>query len=345
MKAMRLHAITDIGENSSPLSSDEVPRPEPGRKEVLIRVEACGVCHTELDEIEGRTAPPSLPVIPGHEVAGTVEELGDGVETLSPGDRVGVGWFYSSCGRCSYCLSGNGNLCSRFRATGRDHDGGYAQYMTVPENSAFVLPEYLSSEGAAPLLCAGAIGYRSLRLSGIGNGDNLGLTGFGGSAHLVLKMVKARFPESDVFVFARSESERDFALSLGAVWAGDTAEPSPAPLQAVIDTTPAWKPVVEAMTDLAPGGRLVINAIRKENADREHLLKIDYSRHLWMEKEIKSVANVSRRDIFEFLQLAEKIRILPEVQTFALEEANEALVQLRRGNVRGAKVLRIGSRS
>ncbi len=339
MKAMVLSELCDIRENPNPLSLEHPAVPEPGSNEVLLEVLACGVCHTELDEIEGRTAPPSLPVIPGHEVVGRIVKTGDNVKTRQIGERVGVGWFYSSCGVCRYCLAGNENLCSEFKATGRDADGGYAEFITVPEGSVFTIPGYLSDTSAAPLLCAGAIGFRSLRLSGIKNGDSLGLTGFGGSAHLVLKMVRYRYPDTEVFVFARNPREQEFAMELGAAWAGDTASESPVRLRSIIDTTPVWKPVVEALPNLAPEGRLVINAIRKENNDRDYLLRIDYSTHLWMEKEIKSVANVSRRDISGFLELADEMRIQPEIEEYPLEDANLALFELRSGNVRGAKVL------
>jgi len=338
---MILNSLCDIRENPEPLTLEQLPVPEPGPGEVLLKVLACGVCHTELDEIEGRTAPPVLPVIPGHEVVGRIVKAGADVESGRIGERAGVGWFYSSCGHCRYCSDKNENLCSEFKATGRDADGGYAEYITVPASSAFPVPDYLGDTQAAPLLCAGAIGYRSLRLTGIKNGDSLGLTGFGGSAHLVLKMVKFRYPDTEVFVFARNPSEREFATELGAVWTGDTAEESPVRLNSIVDTTPVWKPVVEAMRNLAPGGRLVINAIRKESADLDYLLRISYPEHLWMEKEIKSVANVSRRDITEFLQLAGEMRIQPEIEEYPLENANQALTELRRGNVRGAKVLHI----
>ena len=341
MKAMVLSKICDIRKNPDPLSLEELPVPEPGLDDVLLEVLACGVCHTELDEIEGRTAPPFFPVIPGHEVVGRIVKTGNDVESGRVGERVGVGWFYSSCGGCRYCLEGNENLCSEFKATGRDANGGYAEYMTVPEGSAFPVPEYLSDSHAAPLLCAGAIGYRSLRLSGIENGDSLGLTGFGGSAHLVLKMVKFKYPDTGIFVFARNPGEREFAMELGARWAGDTDEESPVRLRSIIDTTPVWKPVVEAMKNLAPEGRLVINAIRKEDIDKEYLLRINYPAHLWMEKEIKSVANVSRGDIAEFLELAGEMQIQPQIEEYPLEDANIALSELRSGNVKGAKVLQI----
>jgi propanol-preferring alcohol dehydrogenase len=226
-------------------------------------------------------------------------------------------------------------------ATGRDAHGGYAQFMTVPENFAYPIPDIFSDTEAAPLLCAGAIGYRSLRLTDLKNGQNLGLTGFGASAHLVLKMVRHKHPNAKVYVFARSTKEQDFARELGAVWAGNTDDEPPEKLHAIIDTTPAWKPIVEALRNLVSGGRLVINAIRKEETDKETLLKLHYPTHLWLEKEIKSVANVARQDIIEFLKLAAEIPIKPEVQEFSLEEANKALVELKEAKIRGAKVLRM----
>ena len=339
---MVLESLCDVTRNPTPLKMVELPEPVPGEGEVLIRILACGVCHTELDEIEGRTPPPGLPVVLGHQVVGTVESHGPGAAKHGEGDRVGVGWIYSACGKCKFCLSDRENLCSEFRATGRDADGGYAEYMTVPENFAYAIPGAFSDAEAAPLLCAGAIGYRSLRLSGIGSGSKLGLTGFGASAHLVLKMVAHRFPETEVYVFARSDEERGFAKELGAIWAGDTEDESPRKLDAIIDTTPVWKPVVEAMKNLEPGGRLVINAIRKEDIDKDYLLKCDYTKHIWMEKEIKSVANVARRDVSEFLAIAAEIPIEPEIEEFPLEGANEALVELKQRKIRGAKVLRIG---
>jgi propanol-preferring alcohol dehydrogenase len=344
MKAMALNQLVSLQQDRTPLKLVELPDPVPGENEILVKVSACGVCHTELDEIEGRTPPPHLPVILGHQVVGRVAQTGSQASVYHIGDRVGIGWIYSSCGKCKYCRSGEENLCSEFRATGRDADGGYAEYMTVPEDFAFPIPDVFSDVEAAPLLCAGAIGYRSLRLCNLEDGQNLGLTGFGASGHLVLKMAGHRYPNSKVFVFARSPKEQAFSMELGAVWAGDTAEESPEKLACIIDTTPVWKPVVEALKNLEPGGRLVINAIRKEEVDQAYLLKLDYPTHLWMEKEIKSVANVARRDIGEFLELAAEIPIKPEVQEFRLEEANQALVELKTRKIRGAKVLTIGAR-
>jgi alcohol dehydrogenase, propanol-preferring len=342
MKAMVMNRVVDLREDNAPLELAEVPIPSPSGNEIMIKVSACGVCHTELDEIEGRTPPPNLPMILGHQVVGRIEKTGRRKGNFNLGDRVGVGWIYSACGKCKFCLQGNDNLCREFRATGRDANGGYAEYMVVPESFAHSVPDVFSDSEAAPLLCAGAIGYRSLRLTGLKDGQTLGLTGFGASAHLVLMMVKQKFPKSSVFVFARSEREREFAKDLGAVWAGDTSEGSPQKLDCIIDTTPAWKPVVEALKNLEPGGRLVINAIRKEEGDKKYLLKLDYPVHLWLEKEIKSVANVSVTDISEFLKLAAEIPIKAEVEEFSLEDANKALTELKAGKIRGAKVLRIG---
>lgn len=341
MRAMILEKLSEVTEGSHPLRLVERPDPRPGPGQVLIRVEVCGVCHTELDEIEGRTPPPVLPVIPGHQAVGTIVQTGPGVSLLQEDQRVGVGWIGAACGRCPACLVGDDNLCPDFQATGRDIDGGYAELMVVDERHAHPLPAGLEATQAAPLLCAGAIGYRSLRLANLRDGQRLGLTGFGGSGHLVLQLARHLYPAGEVHVFARDAAARRFALELGATWAGDTRDQPPALLDAIIDTTPAWLPVVEALRRLAPAGRLVINAIRKEDGDRRHLAQIDYATHLWHEKEIKTVANVARRDIAEFLQLAVDADMRPETELFALTEANRALVELRTRPVRGAKVLRI----
>ena len=319
----------------------DLPEPVPKEGEILVQVSACGVCHTELDEIEGRTPPPVFPIILGHQAVGRVAGAGRKTTKFQTGERVGVGWIFSTCGRCSACLAGDENVCEEFRATGRDANGGYARFMTVPENFAYPIPDIFSDAEAAPLLCAGAIGYRSLRLTNLKDGQNLGLTGFGASAHLVLKMTRHKYPHTSVYVFARSQKEQAFARELGAVWAGNTEDEPPEKLHSIIDTTPAWRPIVEALKNLVCGGRLVINAIRKEDTDKDCLLKLNYPTHLWLEKEIKTVANVARRDISEFLQLAAEIPIKPEVQEFSLEEANKALVELREAKIRGAKVLRM----
>jgi propanol-preferring alcohol dehydrogenase len=333
MKAMIMRQVVSLAEQRAPLVMVDVPVPEPAAGEVRLRVVACGVCHTELDEIEGRTVPPRLPIILGHEVIGRVDRLGDGVKRFAVGDRLGVGWIHSSSGGAEE------NISTEFKATGRDVNGGYAEYMTVPQVYAYPIPEVFTDAEAAPLLCAGGVGYRSLKLTQLEDGQPLGLTGFGGSAHLVLQLSQHLFPSSEVYVFARDQRQRDFALGLGAVWAGATEDRSPRQLQAIIDTTPAWTPIVEALANLRPGGRLVVNAIRKEDGDKQSLLELNYHDHLWMEKEIKSVANVTHQDIAEFLPLAAGIPIKPEVQTYPLAAANEALVDLKQGGFVGAKVL------
>jgi propanol-preferring alcohol dehydrogenase len=341
MKAMVLNRICKLEENRNPLELMDLPVPSPRGNEILLKISACGVCHTELDEIEGRTPPPKFPVILGHQIVGRVEKVNRKGSKFKIGDRAGIGWIYSACGKCKFCLEGEENLCDRFMATGRDAQGGYAQFVTVSEDFAYEIPGIFSDLEAAPLLCAGAIGYRSLRLTNIRDGENLGLVGFGASAHLVLQLARHKYPRSRVFVHARTERERNFARELGAFWAGDIVEESPEKLNCAIDTTPAWRPVVEALKNLDRGGRLVINAIRKEEVDKEFLLKLDYARHLWLEKEIKSVANVARSDVGEFLKLAAEIPIRPEVQEFRLEEANRALMELKERKTRGAKVLGI----
>jgi len=346
MKAMMLNKISTVSERKLPLVLADLPIPSPGEGEILIKVSVCGVCHTELDEIEGRTPPAAFPIVPGHQVVGRVYAAGAGVGVgagrFEIGARAGVGWIYSSCRSCSFCESGYENLCSGFVATGRDVNGGYAEYMVVPEDYAYPIPDVFTDAEAAPLLCAGSIGYRSLRLAKLQDGMSLGLTGFGASAHLVLQMAKHKYPASSIYVFARSDREKAFALQLGACWAGDTREASPERLDAIIDTTPAWTPVLEGMKNLKPGGRMVINAIRKEDFDKGALLTLDYSTHLWMEKEIKSVANLTRPDVSEFLSLAAEIPVRPEVEEYSLEDANRALLELKEGRIRGAKVLKIG---
>jgi propanol-preferring alcohol dehydrogenase len=339
MKAMVLNNIVNIKENKRPLNLVSIQIPSPKDNEILVKISTCGVCHTEIDEIEGRTLPPSFPIIPGHQVVGYVEEKGENATKYNIGNRVGIAWIFSACGKCQYCLPGNENLCPDFKATGRDANGGYAEYMTIQENFAYIIPDTFTDLDAAPLLCAGAIGYRSLRLANVKDGQFIGLTGFGASAHLVLKLVKYKYPNTQIYVFARNEKEREFSKELGSVWAGDTIEESPQKLDSIIDTTPVWKPIIEALKNLKPGGRLIINAIRKEEVDKDCLLELDYPTHLWEEKEIKSVANVSRLDVSEFLNIAAEMQMKPEVEEFCLEEANRALVELKISKIRGAKVL------
>jgi propanol-preferring alcohol dehydrogenase len=342
MKAMVLDGLCDLTTNRRPLRLADLSVPVPSERDILVRVSACGVCHTELDEIEGRTPPAFFPIVLGHQIVGTVEETGGKAARFRAGDRVGVAWINSACGVCRFCREGRENLCDRFTATGRDVHGGYAEYAVVPDAFAYPVPEGYSDVEAAPLLCAGAIGYRSMRLAGVKDGDAVGLYGFGASGHLVLQMVRFLYPRSRVYVFSRTVQERSFAMELGALWAGDFGDTPPEKLSSAIDTTPAWGPVVEALKSLDSGGRLVINAIRKEGGDQDSLLRLDYSRDLWMEKELKSVANLTRQDVEEFLALAVRMGLRPEVQEYGLEEANEALMELKERKIRGAKVLRIG---
>ena len=341
MKAMVLSGISDFQRNSQPLELIDMPLPVPGEKEILVKVTRCGVCHTELDEIEGRTPPPHFPIVLGHQIIGRVQSMGSKAERFDPGDRVGIAWIHSACGKCKFCLEGRENLCVEFTATGRDSNGGYAEYTVVSEDFAYRIPVIFSDSEAAPLLCAGAIGYRSLKLTGLRDGENMGLTGFGASGHLVLKILRYKYPNSRVFVFSRTKAEREFAQELGTFWTGDTEDEPPEKMAAIIDTTPAWKPVVKALSRLDKGGRLVINAIRKEERDKKSLLEIDYPSDLWMEKEIKSVANITRKDVEEFLALAAEIPIRPDIQEYPLDEANRALLELKERKIRGAKVLRI----
>lgn len=339
MRAMVLRHIGPLAERPRPLALEDMPVPEPGADAVRVRVRACGVCHTELDEIEGRTPPSALPRVLGHQIVGVIDAVGSNARGVDIGQRVGVGWIYGACGVCALCASGHENLCARFEATGRDVDGGYAEFMVVPAAFTCPIPDVLTDGEAAPLLCAGAIGYRSLALTELRDGEPLGLTGFGASGHLVLAMAKRLFPATRVYVFARSDTERAFAMELGAAWAGDTDARPPEALAAIIDTTPAWRPVVRALECLAPAGRLVVNAIRKEDADKGALLDLDYATHLWREKTIRSVANVTRADVRRCLELAAATGLRPTYATYPLEAANEALADLKRGSSRGAKVL------
>lgn len=348
---MLLESLGEVDPLHPPLKLAQHPEPTLSPGEVLLKIARCGVCHTELDEIEGRMLPPKLPVILGHQVVGVIEKIAEPrsrrslTPTLTPtveiGQRVGVGWIASACGTCDFCKSGRENLCPQFKATGRDIDGGYAEYMKVRADFAHPIPDSLSDSETAPLLCAGAIGYRSLRLTNLADGHTLGLMGFGGSNHLVLKLAKHKFPNAHILVFSRNPEEREFALSLGAAWTGGIDQNPPRELDAVIDTTPVWGPDMAALKYLKPGGRLVINAIRKEETDRDVLLKMDYPSQLWMEKEIKSVANVTREDVREFLKIAGEAGIKPEFQEYDLKDANQALIEMKQGKIRGSKVLTV----
>lgn len=332
MNAMILEEISPI--EKEPLKMVDLPDPVPGPKEILVKISACGVCHTELDEIEGRL-PPELPIVLGHQIVGRIVTLGSGATKFHVGDRVGIAWIHSACGKCHFCLEGKENLCLEFRGTGCHANGGYAQATVVPEDFAYLIPKGFSDAEATPLLCAGAIGYRDLILSGIKKGQTIGLFGFGASAHIVIQI--AKYWGCEVFVLTRSEEHRNLAKKLGASWAGGPEDRPPKKLNCAIDFTPVGETVVHALKLLEKGGRLVLAVIRKRNP----IPPLDYGQLLWDEKEIKSVANITRKDLQEFLPLAAKIPIIPEVQEFKLEEANQALISLKQGKIQGAGVLRM----
>ncbi|MGB9727199.1 MAG: zinc-dependent alcohol dehydrogenase family protein [Nitrososphaeria archaeon] len=337
MQAMVLNQISKV--EDMPLKLEDVPKPIPGYKEILVKIYACGICRTELDEIEGRRVP-KLPIILGHEIVGRVEALGGHVRRFNLGDRVGIAWIYSACGKCDFCLSGQENLCEEFQATGCDVNGGYAEYIKVKEDFAYNIPENFNDLEAAPLLCAGAIGYRALKLTGLKDGETIGLFGFGASAHQVYQIIRHLYPRTKIFVFTRRKGDMPglLAREMGADWVGETGEAPPEKLNRAIDTTPVGQPMIEALKYLEKGGRLVINVIRKE----ELIPQMKYEQHLWYEKEIKSVANITRKDVQEFLNIAAEVPIIPKVREFKLEEANKALLMLKRGEYHGAGVLKIG---
>ncbi|MBN1367361.1 MAG: zinc-dependent alcohol dehydrogenase family protein [Dehalococcoidales bacterium] len=332
MKALVLSQTGPV--ENQPLRLVDLPVPEPKAGEILVEVAACGVCHTELDEIEGRLTP-QLPIILGHEIIGRVVKTGKGAGRYKTGDRIGIAWINSACGKCEFCNSGRENLCPEFRGTGCEANGGYAEYTTVDERFTFPIPERFTDTQAAPLLCAGAIGYRDLQLAGMNPGQTLGLFGFGASAHIVLQM--AKYFGHEIYVFTRGEEHQNLANDLGASWTGTSQEKPPHPVDCAIDFTPVGETIPDALRVLKKGGRLVVAVIRK----RTPVPAMDYAGLLWDEKEVKSVANITRRDAEEFLPLAAKIPIVPEVQEFPLENANEALILLKQGKIRGAAVLKI----
>lgn len=339
MLAWLLKKCGNISKTEDFLELSDIPIPEVKPDEILIEVKASGVCHTEIDEIEGRIAPLNFPIILGHQIVGVVKDRGREVTNFREGDRAAVAWISSSCGKCHFCKSGFENLCDDFKATGKDKNGGYAQYTTAKANYAYKIENEYKEEYIAPLLCAGAVGYRSLKLANIKDGESLGFTGFGASAHIVQKIARILFPNSPICVFARREEERNFALELGAYWAGDIGEIPPFKLKAIIDTTPVWKPIISSLEAVQKGGRVVINAIRKEILDKNELINVDYAQHLWLEKEIKSVANVTRKDVEEFLSLAFRYKIEPQIERYSFENAKSAIIDMKEKRIRGAKVL------
>ncbi|NYT14632.1 MAG: zinc-dependent alcohol dehydrogenase family protein [Methanomassiliicoccales archaeon] len=331
MRAMMLREPGPV--EKGPLEPLDIPEPSPGPGEVKIKVLACGVCHTDLHTVEGELPLPTLPIVPGHEVVGTIEEVGEGTRRFSVGDRVGMTWLFSSCGRCKFCSRGLENLCESASFTGLHENGGYEEYMIAKEEYAQSIPENFSDENAAPLLCAGVIGYRSLRLSQLRPGQRLGLFGFGASAHIVIQM--ATEMECEVYVFTRSEEHRRLARELGSKWEGSATDDPPEKLDSAIIFAPAGWIVREALRTLDKAGTLAINAIHMSP-----IPEIPYEL-LWHEKKVRSVANVTRQDADEFLRRAGEIPIRTEVETFDLEDANDVLRRMKDSQIKGAAVLRI----
>jgi len=313
------------------LSLREMNLPEPGAEQVLLRVHACAVCRTDLHIIDGELSDPKIPLIPGHEIVGTVATVGAAVTRFKVGDRLGVPWLGWTCGECSFCREGQENLCDRAKFTGYTLDGGYAEYAVADQRFCFPIPEEYSDIEAAPLLCAGLIGYRSLIKAG--NGSRLGIYGFGAAAHIVAQV--ANYQKREIYAFTRpGDSEaQQFALSLGAVWAGSSDELPPVKLDAAIIFAPVGALITQALKAVRKGGTVVSGGIHMSD-----IPSFPYAL-LWEERSICSVANLTRRDGAEFMQLAPKVPVRTEVETFALAEANEALQRLRSGRIHGAAVL------
>ena len=317
----------------SPLQLRELPKPEPAERQIRVAVRCCGVCHTDLHTVEGELKLPKLPLVPGHQVVGIVETCGAAAHKFRDGDRVGVPWLFRTDGTCRYCLTGQENLCNRAEFTGLNADGGYADYMVVDEDFAYSLPFTFDDAHAAPLLCAGVIGYRSFRLSGAGKGDRLGLYGFGASAHIVLQF--ARHQGCEVYVFSRGEAHRQMALSLGAIWAGDANDHPGQKLDAAIIFAPAGGLVPVALKASRKGATVALAGITMSP-----IPQFDYEL-LYQERVLRSVANSTRQDVKEFLELAAEVPVQTEVTEFALEDANRALQKLKNSEINGAGVLRV----
>ncbi len=319
--------------DEDPLNPRELSTPIPAPGEIRVRVRACGVCHTDLHTVEGDLPLPRLPLVPGHQIVGFVEAVGAGVRQFREGDRVGIPWLYSTCGECSYCRKGLENLCDSARFTGYHVHGGYAEATVVSETFAHPLPDGFSDLDAAPLLCAGIIGYRSLRLSNAQPGERLGLYGFGASAHIVIQL--ARHMGCEVYVFTRAESHRQLARRLGAAWVGGSEDKPPGQLDAAIIFAPAGPLALDALRVLRKGGTVALAGITMSP-----IPQIDYAA-LYHERILRSVANSTREDARNFLRLAGEIPVRVEVETFKLEEANQALQALKHSKIHGAGVLSI----
>lgn len=318
-----------------PLSLEDVPEPNLEKNQVLIKVSVCGVCYTDIDIIEGRIKC-KLPIIPGHQIVGKVVEVGKEIEQCNIGDIIGVAWIGHTCDTCFYCRNSQENLCENFKATGCHIDGGYAEYATAYEGYLYLLPKNLDVERIAPLLCAGAIGYRALKLTNMVDGLRLGLFGFGSSAHIVMQVARKLYPSSEIYVFTRSPHHQKLARLLGADWVGPPSEDPPRKIDRAIDFTPVGETIAKALEVLNRGGRLIINVIRKQTP-----IYLDYVKHVWQEKEIKSVANITRKDVKEFLKIVEEHGVEVHVQVYRFDRVNEALRDLKAAKVTGSPVLRI----
>ena len=326
MQAMLLH------EPGNPLELSEIPVPEPGPKEVLIQVNSCAVCRTDLHIVDGELTKPNLPLVPGHEIVGTVVQTGEGVDELKMGQRVGVPWLGSTCGECDFCNSGQENLCDQARFTGYDINGGYAEYTVANSHFVFPLPGSMTDEEVAPLLCAGLIGYRSLRMAG--DVEQIGIYGFGAAAHIVSQVAIHQGRKIYAFTRPGDVEAQQFALELGAAWAGDAMKAPPEVLDAAIIYAPVGELVPAALRVVRKGGTVVCAGIHMSN-----IPEFPYA-ILWGERHVRSVANLTRRDGEEFLQLAGRIPLETTTRSYPLSEANTALHELRSGNLRGAAVLK-----
>jgi propanol-preferring alcohol dehydrogenase len=329
---MQLRQVSPVQEK--PLKLVDLPLPEPGPGEIRLAVRACGVCHTDLHTVKGDLDLPKLPLVPGHQIVGLVDARGQGAHRFDIGDRVGVAWLYHTCGECAFCRQGLENLCRDAQFTGLDADGGYAEAMVVPEGFAYLLPPSFSDVEAAPLLCAGIIGYRALKLSRVRPGQRVGLYGFGGSAHVTIQV--ALHWGCEAYVFTRSESHRQLARRLGAAWVGGAEDTPPAKVHGSIIFAPAGGLVPKALRVLERGGTLALAGVTMSP-----IPELDYDRLLYWERTMRSVANFTRRDARELLKLAAEIPIETTVQTIPLEKANEALLALQRSEIDGTAVLTV----
>ena len=335
MRAMVLESPRPVEQR--PLRLADIDEPQAGPGEIRVRVRCCGLCHTDLHTVEGELALPRTPIVPGHQIVGIVDQLGKGVTTFKRGDRVGVPWLYSTDGTCRYCRSATENLCQSARFTGLHVNGGYAEAMVVRQDFAYALPAQFTDSQAAPLLCAGVIGYRALRMSEAKDGERIGLFGFGASAHIVIQL--ARHLWMGVYVFTRAESHRQLARELGAGWVGSATDQPPDDLDAAIIFAPAGALVLDALRHVRKGGRVILAGITMSA-----IPEMDYSL-IYGERVLRSVANASRQDARDFLALAAKIPVRTEVQMFALEDANHALEAMKHSRVKGAGVLQVSRES